>query len=90
MPAIYFSLAHIQPFADMRSEDMEGQEGVKILYADNQLCGLRLESPRMVKDLDEICAKAGIDSEKVWPRLRADTDYLTGRRQATWGQKGNA
>lgn len=89
MPPIYFSLKNIQPFADMRSEDMADEDGVKLLYADGDLCGLRLESPRMVLRLDEIAEKLGLDPEPVWKRLRADTDYLTGRRQQTWGQSGN-
>jgi hypothetical protein len=89
VPAIYFSLKSIQPFADMRSDDMEGEEGVKLLYADGDLCGLRLAEPRMVSRLDGIIEKLGINPDLVWNRLRADTDYLTGRRTTTWGQRGN-
>ncbi len=89
MPAIYFSLKNIQPFADMRSDDMEGEPGVKLLYADGDLCGLRLDEPQMVRQLDGIIEKLGIEPDLVWRRLRADTDYLTGRRSSTWGRTGN-
>lgn len=86
MPAIYFSLASVQPFADMSSQTIE--DGVTVVKGDGVIVGLRLEEPRMVVRLSEICQKAGLDEEKVWPRLRADSDVLVGNRKATWGGGG--
>ena len=43
MPAIYFSLGHVQPFADMETEVIE--EGVTVVRGDGKLVGLRLETP---------------------------------------------
>ena len=44
MPAIYFSLGHVQPFADMETEVVE--EGVTAVRGDGKLVGLRLDDPR--------------------------------------------
>ncbi|MFP5451063.1 MAG: hypothetical protein ACLGG9_04850 [Thermoleophilia bacterium] len=86
MPAIYFSLAYVQPFADMSTEKPE--DGVTVVRGDGQIVGLRLDDPRLVLRLSEICANIGVDEEKVWPRLRADADVLLGSRAATWGGGG--
>ncbi|MCU0308296.1 MAG: hypothetical protein MUE51_11130 [Thermoleophilia bacterium] len=88
MPAIYFSLGLVQPFADMSSRDVEGEPGVTLVIADGKTVGMRLEDPRMVIRLDEICARAGVDAALAWEKLRGDTDVLLGRRQATWGGGG--
>lgn len=86
MPAIYFSLANVQPFADMSAEKIE--DGVTVVKGDGVVVGLRLDDPRLVLRLSEICATVGVDEEKVWPRLRADADVLSGNRKATWGGGG--
>ncbi|HMM48983.1 MAG TPA: hypothetical protein PKE32_05155 [Miltoncostaeaceae bacterium] len=86
MAAIYFSIGYVQPFADMSTEALE--DGVTIVRGDDQIVGLRLAEPRLVLRLSEICAKAGIDEDKVWPRLRADADVLVSSRAATWGGGG--
>jgi hypothetical protein len=80
MPPLYFSLRHVQPFADMATEPLEGEEGVQIVRADGVIVGLRLADPRMVLRLDELCELLGIEPERAWNRLRADADSLTGRR----------
>jgi hypothetical protein len=86
MPAIYFSLAYVQPFADMAAETVE--EGVTVVRGDGSIVGLRLDDPRLVMRLPEICGKLGLDEDKVWNRLRADADVLVGNRMATWGGGG--
>ena len=52
MPAIYFSLGNVQPFADMKAERPE--EGVTIVTGDGRIVGLRLDDPRKVLDLPEV------------------------------------
>jgi hypothetical protein len=86
MPAIYFRLGNVQPFADMSTERPE--EGVTIVKGDGQVVGLRLDRPEMVLDLPGIVERAGLDLERVWPRLRADDDVMLGARAATWGGGG--
>jgi hypothetical protein len=86
MPAIYFSLGHVQPFADMETESV--QEGVTVVRGDGAVVGLRLDDPRLVLQLPEIIERLGLDAEKVWGRLRADADVLLGSRAATWGGGG--
>lgn len=86
MPAIYFSLAYVQPFADMSAENVE--EGVTVVRGDGEIVGLRLDDPRLVMRLPEICGKIGVDEDRVWNRLRADADVLVGSRKATWGGGG--
>ena len=46
MPAIYFRLGNVQPFADMSAERPE--EGVTIVKGDGKIVGLRLDRPEMV------------------------------------------
>jgi hypothetical protein len=86
MPAIYFSLGHVQPFADMATEAVE--EGVTLVRGDGVVVGLRLEDPRLVLKLPELIERLGLDAERVWGRLRADADVLLGARAATWGAGG--
>jgi hypothetical protein len=86
MPAIYFSLGHVQPFADMATEAVE--EGVTLVRGDGVVVGLRLEDPRLVLKLPELIERLGLDAERVWGRLRADADLLLGARAATWGGGG--
>jgi hypothetical protein len=85
MPPIYFSLGHVQPFADMETEAVE--EGVTIVRGDGKVVGLRLADPRLVLKLPELIDRLGLDAERVWERLRADADVLVGAR-ATWGGGG--
>ena len=86
MPAIYFRLGNVQPFADMSVERPE--EGVALVKGDGKLVGLRLDTPEMVVDLPGIIERLGLDPERVWPRLRADDDVMLGARAATWGGGG--
>lgn len=86
MPAIYFRLGNVQPFADMSAETVE--EGVILVKGDGKVVGLRLEEPRKVLELDRIIATLGLDADKVWPRLRADEDVMQSARAATWGGGG--
>lgn len=86
MPAIYFSLAFVQPFADMATESVE--EGVTIVRGDGAIVGLRLSDPKLVLKLPEIIEKLDLDEERVWGRLRADADVLLSSRAATWGGGG--
>jgi hypothetical protein len=86
MPPIYFSLGHVQPFAEMRTEAVE--EGVTLVRGDGVVVGLRLEDPKTVLRLPEIIERLDLDPERVWSRLRADADVLLGARAATWGGGG--
>ena len=86
MPPIYFSLGHVQPFAEMETTVVE--EGVTVVRGDGKVVGLRLEDPRAVLRLPELIQKLGLDEERVWSRLRADADVLLGARAATWGGGG--
>lgn len=86
MPAIYFSLAYVQPFADMSTESVE--EGVTLVRGDGTIVGLRLDEARLVLRLPEIIERLDLDADKVWNRLRADADVLVGSRAATWGGGG--
>ena len=86
MPPIYFTLGHVQPFADMAIESVE--EGVTLVRGDGKIVGLRLEDPRLVLKLPELIERLGLDEERVWNRLRGDADVLAGSRAATWGGGG--
>jgi hypothetical protein len=86
MPAIYLSLGHVQPFADMATEAVE--EGVTIVRGDGIVVGLHLEDPRLVLKLPELIERLDLDAERVWSRLRGDADVLLGARAATWGGGG--
>ncbi len=86
MPAIYFRLGNVQPFADMSADRVE--EGVTLVKGDGKIVGLRLDDPKMVLQLPGILERLEIDPERVWPRLRADDDVMLGARAATWGGGG--
>lgn len=86
MPAIYFSLDYVQPFADMSTEKVE--DGVTLVRGDGNIVGLRLDEPRLVLRLPDIIERLGLDPDRVWNRLRADADVLVGNRAATWGGGG--
>jgi hypothetical protein len=86
MPPIYFSLGHVQPFADMTVEPVE--EGVTLVRGDGRVVGLRLSEPTLVLRLPELIERLGLEPERVWSRLRGDTDVLVGSRAATWGGGG--
>lgn len=83
MQTLYFSLGIIQPFAPLDTEEVE--RGVTIVKGDGKIVGLQLADVRMVSRLDEIIEKLGLDSERVWSKLRADDDALTGRRGDVFG-----
>lgn len=74
MPAMYFSLRAVQPFADMSLRAVEGEEGVELTIADGQVVGMLLPDVRMLKRLEEICEKAGIDPYECWRRVQGDVD----------------
>ena len=84
--SIYFSLGLVQPFADMKVEQIE--EGVQVVRGDGKIVGLRLEDPQRVLRLPDLIEQLELDPERVWARLRADDDVLLGRRAATWGGGG--
>jgi hypothetical protein len=86
MPPIYFTLGHVQPFADMSTEAVE--EGVTLVRGDGKVVGLRLEDPRSVVRLPELIERLGLDEERVWSRLRGDVDVVASSRAATWGGGG--
>ena len=86
MPPIYFTLGHVQPFADMSTEAVE--EGVTLVRGDGKIVGLRLEDPRSVVRLPELIERLGLDEERVWNRLRGDVDVVASSRAATWGGGG--
>ncbi len=86
MSAIYFSLGHVQPFADMATEVVE--EGVTLVRGDGKVVGLHLDDPRLVLRLPDLIERLGLDGERVWGRLRGDADVLFGSRAATWGGGG--
>jgi hypothetical protein len=86
MPPIYFTLGHVQPFADMSTETVE--EGVTLVRGDGKVVGLRLEDPRTVVRLPELIERLGLDEERVWNRLRGDADVVASSRAATWGGGG--
>ena len=86
MPAIYFRLGNVQPFADMSAERVE--EGVTLVKGDGKLVGLRLDEPQQVLELPGIIERLGLEPERVWSRLRGDDDVMLGARAATWGGGG--
>jgi hypothetical protein len=86
MPAIYFRLGNVQPFAKMTADVVE--EGVTIVRGDGKIVGLRIADPKMVLDLPGILERVEIEPERVWARLRADDDVMLGARAATWGGGG--
>ncbi len=86
MPPIYFTLGHVQPFADMSTEAVE--EGVTLVRGDGKIVGLRLEDPRSVVRLPELIERLGLDEERVWNRLHGDVDVVASSRAATWGGGG--
>jgi hypothetical protein len=88
MPSIYFQLGLVQPFADMATEPLEGEEGVSLVRGDGKLVGLRLAEPRLVLRLPEVIERLGLDPDRVWNRLRADDDVTLGARKAVWGGGG--
>ena len=74
MPPMYFSLRTVQPFADMSLRPVEGEEGVELTIADGQVVGMLLPDVRMLKRLEEICEKAGVDPYECWRRVQGDVD----------------
>jgi hypothetical protein len=86
MAPIYFSLGHVQPFADMDTETVE--DGVHVVRGDGKVVGLRLERPELVLRLPQLIERLGLEPERVWSRLRGDSDVLIGQRAATWGGGG--
>lgn len=86
MPAVYFSLGYVQPFADMETEEVE--PGVTVVRGDKRIVGLRLADPRQILELPRLIDALGLDADRVWDRVRADDDVLLGRRAATWGGGG--
>lgn len=74
MPPMYFSLRTVQPFAKMSLQPVEGEDGVELTIADGEVVGMLLPDVRMLKRLEEICEKAGIDPYECWRRVQGDVD----------------
>ncbi|MEI7520532.1 MAG: hypothetical protein WCK40_04220 [Thermoleophilia bacterium] len=73
-PPMYFSLRTVQPFAKMELRELEGEPGVDLTIADGEVVGLLLPDVRMLRRLEEICEKAGIDPYECWRRVHGDVD----------------
>ena len=86
MPPIYFSIGNVQPFADMETEELE--PGVRVVRGDGGVVGLRLDEPKLVLRLPDLIERLDLDPERVWSRLRGDSDVLGPARTATWGGGG--
>jgi len=74
MPPMYFSLRTVQPFAEMSLRGVEGEPGVEVTVADGVVVGLLLPDVTMIRRLEDICEKAGIDPVECWRRVRGDVD----------------
>ncbi len=74
MPAMYFSLRTVQPFAKMELRAVEGEPGVDLTIADDVVVGMLLPDVRMLNRLEEICEKAGVNPAECWRRVRGDVD----------------
>ena len=74
MPPMYFSLRTVQPFAKMSLQPVEGEDGVELTIADGEVVGMLLPDVRMLKRLEEICEKAGVDPYECWRRVQGDVD----------------
>ena len=48
--------------------------GMQMVMADGEVVGLLLPDVRLLKRLEEICEKAGIDPYECWRRVRGDVD----------------
>lgn len=83
MPPMYFSLRTVQPFAKMSLRPVEGEDGVELTIADGEVVGMLLPDVRMLKRLEEICEKAGVDPYECWRRVRGDVDLSIKIREKT-------
>lgn len=83
MPPMYFSLRTVQPFAKMSLQPVEGEDGVELTIADGEVVGMLLPDVRMLKRLEEICEKAGVDPYECWRRVRGDVDLSIKIREKT-------
>ena len=68
------SLRTVQPFAKMTLQPVDGEDGVELTIADGEVVGMLLPDVRMLKRLEEICEKAGVDPYECWRRVRGDVD----------------
>ncbi len=66
LPPMYFSLRTVQPFAEMSLREVEGEPGVEVT---------------MLRRLEIICEKAGIDPLECWRRVRGDVDLAVRVRE---------
>ena len=64
MPAIYFRLGSVQPFAEMTADRVE--EGVTVVRGDGKVVGLRIDDPKLVLNLPGILERVDIDPEKLY------------------------
>lgn len=78
--AIYLSIAPVQPFADMGTQDVEGEPGVTLVTGDGKVVGIRLDDNRLVLRLPQLIERFGLDEDRVWAKLRGDDDVTMGRR----------
>ena len=74
MPPMYFSLRTVQPFAKMELREVEGEPGVDLTIADGEVVGMLLPDVTLLRRLEEICEKAGVDPAECWRRVRGDVD----------------
>jgi len=81
LPPMYFSLRTVQPFADMSLREVEGEPGVEVTIADGIVVGLLLPDVTMLRRLEDICEKAGIDPLECWRRVRGDVDLAVRVRE---------
>jgi len=83
MPPMYFSLRTVQPFAKMELRAVDGADGVDLTIADGEVVGMLLPDVRLLKRLEEICEKAGVDPAECWKRVRGDVDLSVKIREKT-------
>lgn len=71
---IFLSVRTVQPFAKIATEPVEGEPGVTIVTGDGQVVGIRLDKTSDVVRLPGLIEKLGLDADRVWSRLRGDSD----------------
>ncbi|MEZ5079222.1 MAG: hypothetical protein R2878_00870 [Thermoleophilia bacterium] len=84
--AIYLSIAPVQPFADISTEDLEDEPGVMIVTGDGKVVGIRLNDNRLVLKLPALIERFDLDEARVFAKLRGDDDVTLGRRSLHGGR----
>ena len=84
--SIYLSIGAVQPFADIKKEDVDDEPGVHLVWADGKIVGIRLDDNELVLKLPQLIERFELNPERVWTRLRGDDDGGTiGRRSMHGG-----